>query len=275
MKNCVLIFFVLSSLSIYAQDKKGCDTIEPSYVSRMPGFYIKQCDYSEYNTYTFDYMNLEDKYTKKTVSGIFREIRYEKDPKEARKYSGTQIKVNYENAIIKAKGKSLSTRKNYFQFKHEGKNIYMRIYNADDTDDRDFMVAIIEEAEMKQDVVATISEGIDRDGKIALYGILFDVNKTTIKPESEPALKEVIEYLNSNPTVKIVVVGHTDNTGVFANNIALSKGRAVSVKDYLVKVGKINAARLLSDGVGSLCPVSTNNTEEGKSLNRRVEIVKQ
>lgn len=275
MKKILLLFTLLFSIASYSQDKKGCDTVEPNYVSRMPGFFIKNCEYSEYNTYTFDYMNLDDNLTKKTVSGLFRQIRYAKDPKEQRKFSGAQIKLNYENAIVKAKGESLSTRKNFFRLKHNGKTIYMRIYNADDTDDIDFTVVIVEEADMKQDVVASISEGIDRDGKIALYGILFDLNKTTIKPESEVALKEVIDYLNANPAVKIVVVGHTDNTGIFANNITLSKGRALSVKDYLVKVGKINPSRLLSDGVGSLCPVSTNSTEDGRKLNRRVEIVKQ
>ena len=71
------------------------------------------------------------------------------------------------------------------------------------------------------------------------------------------------------------MVGHTDNTGLFASNMTLSKARAKAVKDYLVNKGKIAATRLGSDGVGSLCPVATNGTEEGKALNRRVEIVKQ
>ena len=128
---------------------------------------------------------------------------------------------------------------------------------------------------MKQDIEINMSEGIDRDGKIALYGILFDVGKSVIKPESAPALQMVIDYLVANPAVKIYVVGHTDNTGLFASNITLSKARAKAVKDYLVTKGKIAATRLGSDGVGSLCPVATNGTEEGKALNRRVEIVKQ
>lgn len=275
MKKILQLFALLFSIASYGQDKKGCDTVEPNYVSRMPGFIIAHCKYSEFDEYNFAYMNKSDQYTKKSASGILREIRYDKDPKESRKFSGLQIRTNYENAFLKAKGESLSIRKNFFRLKHEGKIIYMKIDDAEDSDDRGFSVVIIEEADMKQDVVASISEGIDRDGKIALYGILFDVNKTTIKPESEVALKEVIDYLNANPAVKIVVVGHTDNTGIFANNITLSKGRALSVKDYLVKVGKINPARLLSDGVGALCPVSTNETDDGRKLNRRVEIVKQ
>ncbi len=159
--------------------------------------------------------------------------------------------------------------------KQSGKTVYFQIDNAVDTDDRGFEIIIVEVEEMKQDIEVNISEGIDRDGKIALYGILFDVNKATIKPESEKALQTVIDYLNANPTVKIYVVGHTDNTGVFANNITLSKNRALAIKNYLVTTGKINPARLASDGVASLCPVSSNTSDEGKALNRRVEIVKQ
>ena len=113
-----------------------------------------------------------------------------------------------------------------------------------------------------------MSEGIDRDGKIALYGILFDVGKSVIKPESAPALQIVIDYLIANPGVRIYVVGHTDNTGLFASNITLSKARAKAVKEYPVTKGKIAATRLGSEGVGSLCPVATNTTEEGKALNR-------
>lgn len=275
MKKLVYFLSLISVLSVSAQDKKGCDTVEPKYVTRMPGFIIENCEYSEFNTYTFAYQNVSDAYTKKEASGVFRKIKYKKDPKEIRKISGVQIRANYENAIVKAKGESLSKRKNFFRLKHEGREIFMKIDDAEDTDDKGYTVVIVETALMKQEVIADINEGLERDGKIALYGILFDINKTSIKPESELALKEVIDYLNAHPDVKIIVVGHTDNTGVFANNITLSKGRAQSVKDYLIKIGKINAARLLSDGVGSLCPVSTNGTDEGRALNRRVEIVKQ
>jgi outer membrane protein OmpA-like peptidoglycan-associated protein len=120
-----------------------------------------------------------------------------------------------------------------------------------------------------------MQESIDRDGKIALYGILFDTDKSDIKPESKVALNEIKDYLNENPTIKIFIVGHTDNTGIFSNNTTLSKARATSIKNYLVSIGKIQAVRLSTDGVASLCPISTNDTEQGRKLNRRVEIVKQ
>jgi outer membrane protein OmpA-like peptidoglycan-associated protein len=151
----------------------------------------------------------------------------------------------------------------------------MKIDDAVDSDDRGFIVTIVEVKNMKQELVLTIQESIEKDGKAALYGILFDVGKSIIKPESADALKQIIDYLNTNPQVKIIIVGHTDNTGNFLSNITLSKDRAESIKTYLVNTGKIDISRLQSDGVGPLCPVTTNATDDGRKLNRRVEIVKQ
>ncbi|MFZ4059503.1 MAG: OmpA family protein [Ferruginibacter sp.] len=276
MKHVMFVCLLATQMVVFAQkDKPGCENVEPKYMTRMPGFYISNCEKSEFNTYKFSFINLKDKREYKEVSGKFYKISYDKDPTETRIFSGKQILANYHNAVVKAKGESLALNKVFFKMKQEGKNIYFQIDNAVDSDDRGFELFIIEEESMKQDVEVNMSEEIDANGKIALYGILFDVNKATIKPESATALQVVIDYLTANPVVKIIVVGHTDNTGVFAKNLVLSKDRAKSVKDYLVSKGKIAADRLLSDGVASLCPVSTNETDAGKQLNRRVEIVKQ
>ncbi len=275
MKRFFVIFLVCISLPAMAQDKRGCDTVEPKYMTRMPGFLLENCDLSEFSTYKFSYIDLKDKRIYKEVAGRFYHLRYSKIKGESRKFSGEQIRFNYHNAVVKAKGSSLSLRKDFFKMNQNGKTVWFKIDNAEDADDQGFDLFIVETEEMKQDIEVNMSEGIDRDGKIALYGILFDVGKSVIKPESAPALQMVIDYLIANPGVKIYVVGHTDNTGLFASNITLSKARAKAVKDYLVTKGKIAATRLGSDGVASLCPVATNGTEEGKALNRRVEIVKQ
>lgn len=275
MKRLALLILVSISLLSSAQDKRGCDTIEPKYMTRMPGFLLENCDLSEFSTYKFSYIDLKDKRIYKEVAGRFYHLRYSKIKGESRKFSGEQIRFNYHNAVVKAKGSSLSLRKDFFKMNQNGKTVWFKIDNAEDADDQGFDLFIVETEEMKQDIEVNMSEGIDRDGKIALYGILFDVGKSVIKPESAPALQMVIDYLIANPGIKIYVVGHTDNTGLFASNITLSKARAKAVKDYLVTKGKIAATRLGSDGVGSLCPVATNATEEGKALNRRVEIVKQ
>ena len=275
MKRLLLFILVSYSLATAAQDKKGCDTVEPKYMTRMPGFKLDNCNLSEYSTYKFSYLDLKNNRIYKEVAGRFYHLKYAKIKEETRKFSGEQIRFNYHNAVLKAKGSSLSARKDFFKMNQNGKTVWFKIDNAEDSDDQGFDLFIVETEEMKQDIEVNMSEGIDRDGKIALYGILFDVGKSVIKPESAPALQIVIEYLTDNPTVKIHVVGHTDNTGLFASNITLSKARAKAVKDYLMTKGKIAATRLGSDGVGSLCPVATNDTEEGKALNRRVEIVKQ
>ena len=70
------------------------------------------------------------------------------------------------------------------------------------------------------------------------------------------------------------MVGHTDNSGTYERNMVLSKERAASVKNYLVSNLGIDPARIRTEGVGQVCPVASNNSEIGKKLNRRVEIVR-
>ena len=108
-----------------------------------------------------------------------------------------------------------------------------------------------------------------------MYGIPFDTGKSDIKPESEKAISSVATYLKENPEVNVYIVGHTDNVGDYTMNQKLSKSRGEAVKNYLVMRHNISATRLTGDGVGPVCPVTTNETEEGRSLNRRVEIVKK
>lgn len=276
MKKMLIILLVLISATTYAQpDTKRCEGAEPAYITRMPGFYINDCKNSDYNDVEFVYWT-KGKPQKIKKGGKYYHIFYFKNEGETRKFSSAQIHQNYFNAITKVKGKALDEKKTMFSASINGKEVYLQVHTAENsTDAGSYNIEVLEVESMQQEVVVNMEESIERDGKVALYGILFDVGKSVIKPESTEALNQIIEYLTTHPTVKIYVVGHTDNTGVFAGNIALSKARAKAVKDYLVTKGKIAATRLGSDGVASLCPVATNGTEEGKALNRRVEIVKQ
>ncbi|MDH5386669.1 MAG: OmpA family protein, partial [Candidatus Aminicenantes bacterium] len=106
-----------------------------------------------------------------------------------------------------------------------------------------------------------------------VYGIYFDLDSYTIKPESEPTLQAIADMLKANSSLKVYVVGHTDMTGKLDYNMELSLKRAGSAVDALVNTHGIAADRLKAQGVGPLCPVSTNSTEEGRKLNRRVELV--
>jgi OOP family OmpA-OmpF porin len=108
-------------------------------------------------------------------------------------------------------------------------------------------------------------------GSVAvLNNIFFDVDKYELKEKSKTELTRIVDFLNENPTVKIEISGHTDNTGSAQYNKQLSQKRAQSVYDYLVK-SNINATRLLSKGYGADKPVAPNDSDEHRQLNRRIE----
>ena len=140
-------------------------------------------------------------------------------------------------------------------------------------------VEIVEVAAMQQQMVTVsandMSKAMAATGRVALYGILFDTNKADVKPESKPALVEIDRLLKTDPTLKLRVVGHTDNQGALDANIALSKRRAEAVNAALVAQYGIAASRLSAFGVADLAPVASNTNEEGRAKNRRVELVPQ
>jgi len=105
---------------------------------------------------------------------------------------------------------------------------------------------------------------------IVLRGINFDVNKATIKPESEGVLDAAVEVLKENAGVRVQVAGYTDSTGADEYNQGLSERRANAVLDYLSSHG-IESSRLSSVGFGESNPVADNATADGRSQNRRVE----
>jgi OOP family OmpA-OmpF porin len=112
------------------------------------------------------------------------------------------------------------------------------------------------------------------EGKLISYGIYFDVNKDVVKPESYPSIKEIASILKDNPTVNIKIVGHTDSDGDDKSNLDLSKRRAASVKNVLIKDFSIDAARIETDGKGESEPIAKNDSAVNKALNRRVEFIK-
>lgn len=129
--------------------------------------------------------------------------------------------------------------------------------------------------EERMEVVSAseIEKGIAENGRVTLYGILFDFNKSVLKDESRPALDEIAKFLEADPERKLHVVGHTDAVGTFDFNLKLSKARANAVVAALTKSYGIAAARLKANGVGMLAPIATNATDEGRAKNRRVELV--
>lgn len=111
----------------------------------------------------------------------------------------------------------------------------------------------------------------EKDEVIVLRGIQFDFDKSNIKPEWRPVLDEGARVLKENPNVKVVIEGHTCSIGTDSYNLGLSERRAKSVEDYFVAKG-ISKNRMSTVGFGERKPIADNSTEEGRRLNRRVEI---
>jgi outer membrane protein OmpA-like peptidoglycan-associated protein len=120
-----------------------------------------------------------------------------------------------------------------------------------------------------------LRSGLVDEGKIALYGIYFDTGRAELKPESKAQLDEMAKLLDADKSLKVSIVGHTDNQGALDANLALSQRRAESVVAALVSTYRIDAARLRARGVANFSPVATNRTDTGRSKNRRVELVEQ
>lgn len=161
--------------------------------------------------------------------------------------------------------------------KKEGKDIYAVIYTVVDEKYTLITQDVIEVEKVETGLVTaeSISGGIEAEGRVILDGIFFETDKWDLKPESDAALRNIADYANKNPGMKFFIVGHTDNSGAYSGNLTLSENRAKAVVEALITKYSVNAAQLSSNGVASLSPVASNKTAEGKSRNRRVEIVEQ
>ena len=116
-------------------------------------------------------------------------------------------------------------------------------------------------------------EVLETRGHTILDGLEFQVGSSALTESSPDSLVALAAYLADNPDRNVTIVGHTDAQGSLSANIALSKRRAQSVVDRLVSEFGISSARLSAEGMGYLAPISSNLTEEGRNLNRRVEVM--
>jgi outer membrane protein OmpA-like peptidoglycan-associated protein len=149
---------------------------------------------------------------------------------------------------------------------------WVKLYVVSDA----YELTAIKEKQMEQVMTANAdgwAQQINQSGRVSVYGINFDTGKSTIRPDSEPALNEVVKLLQANPAWAMVVAGHTDNVGAQAANLTLSRDRAQSVISWLSLHG-VAGARLVAAGFGDTRPVAENQDEAGRQKNRRVDLVK-
>jgi outer membrane protein OmpA-like peptidoglycan-associated protein len=278
MKNVMAVifslFFVLAGFvfSVAAeQDVKGSK--DHPLLSRMPDFYISEYKDTEFDSHKFIGQD------KKPVSieGHKYYILYRLN-KGAAEPGELKIRRNIQDALKKIGGKVVFddnfNKVSIIVLQKEGKETWVEVRSYNNM----YKQTIVEKDIMKQEVVAnaeTMGNDINTTGHVSIYGIYFDTGKSEIKPESDAAISEIAKLLKNNDALKLYVVGHTDNVGSFDSNMKLSKERADAVAKALSDKYGIAAARLKPYGVASLSPITSNDTEDGKAKNRRVELVKQ
>jgi len=266
--------FLLLATGVAAQqaDFKGCKD-HALFPTRMPEYRIADCKVEDFGVYEFFAM----KGPKTPVEGKFTFITYSFTGERANEPSGLAVVRNYENAIRKVGGTILQSDPQRWvngKIVKDGQEAWVQAEKGNGK----IWLRIVEKKEMEQYIeadAAAFSNDINTTGHAAVYGINFDTGKSTIKPESAQAIGEIAKLLEADPGLKIHVVGHTDNVGGVDSNIKLSQDRAEAVLQALVRDHAIAPSRLRSFGCGQFAPVASNDTEEGRAKNRRVELVKQ
>jgi len=122
---------------------------------------------------------------------------------------------------------------------------------------------------------SAMQRAVEQTGRVALYGIQFGFDSAEILPASRPTLEEVGKFLRANPTMAVVVAGHTDAQGAFDYNVQLSGRRAQAVAAALARDHGVAAARMVAFGAGMAAPMASNDNDQGRAQNRRVEIVRR
>lgn len=270
-----LIFFFNTCLLISQNDKEGCKD-HPILPSRIPDYYIGNCEINDFSVHT-----LLTKQGDKTIEGKKTVIEY--FLKEGGKgVSETFVCKNYMEAIKKlgAKIEHESINRGVGVIKQSSGTTYwvdVTGYVGDGSPEQTghYYLTIIELAPMEQVISAkTIGDELKLSGRSVLY-IQFESGKSVIMQESKKIIEQMADYLKSNNNLKVFIVGHTDNNGSLEFNLQLSEQRALAVVKELINVYKVSSGQLTSKGVGQLAPVASNTSEDGKKLNRRVEMVLQ
>jgi len=270
LTSTLILGLVAAPAAAQKPDASGCK--DHALLNRIPDYWIEACTLRQFDAYEFATGKGKTK-----VEGQFSELRYQPPPNLSPKPSTLQVLRNVENAIKKIGGTVQATdaSKETFKLTKDGKEVWIEAWAAYTGQ---YILTIVEKAAMEQQLVANadaFADGLKATGHIAVDGILFETGKADLKPESNAAIAEVAKLLKSDAALKLFVVGHTDNVGAVDANMKLSQDRAQAVVGALVKTHGIAVARLKAFGNGPYSPVASNDADEGRTKNRRVELVKQ
>jgi OOP family OmpA-OmpF porin len=275
---------LVAALPCAAQQKPDVPgSKDPALLTRMPGFYIEEYRESQFDAHEF-VVQKGNSTANQRVEGHLTYWRYDIIPGTATPPSWLQIARNYQNAVQRLGGKQMydaGPRNNYdstFLISKNGADTWIELQPRGRSDGSGmYTLLIVEVQKMQQDVVANadaLKSGLADSGHVEVPGILFDFGKSELKPESQAAIQEIAKLLQSNPALKLWVVGHTDAVGSAESNVTLSNARAAAVIQALTERNGIDPKRLAPFGAGPYAPVASNDSEDGRARNRRVELVK-
>lgn len=280
--NCIRIIFLFTTVLVLTGVMFGLDVVEHPMIRPFPGSVIDPNSvFKDFAEYTFMVTDTQTGKTVKTpVKGKFWKLTYRlrdaTGKHNDKSHSVLEYRENYKQAALEHGGTILFEDQGHLTFTLPGDNggktwCEVQIWNYSQQDLR-----IIEEAEFKQSMTfgpTDMKTALDTDGRVQLHGILFDLDKATLQPESTKQLQQVVSLLKGNPDLKLEVQGHTDDQGPEDYNLKLSQKRAETVVAYLELFG-IETGRLSPRGYGESRPIADNTTGENRAKNRRVELVK-
>lgn len=159
-----------------------------------------------------------------------------------------------------------------------GGAVYATILVGEDKERVTAFIAVLETKSMESDRIRVMDAGamqqaIQAKGNVSVYGIHFDFDKDHLQPESKPTLDEISKLLSSVPQLRLEIVGHTDSRGAHDYNLDLSHRRAANVVAALVRDYAIAPDRLTASGAGATSPIASNDNDDGRARNRRVELI--
>lgn len=304
LKSVLITMIVIATSGVLnaQEDADGCR--DYPLFSRMPNYYLFNCEEVEFGSMKFPVgapnPNNENLIKSEIIEGKIMVFSFllKDDKKPA---SGLQIMRNFQNAAninggaIKGEyqgwckamyeysgsdinegtipfGNGCTNWSLTIKFAKDNKEVWVYVQMSGDGEGYDMLIA--EKEAMKQDIQANEMYDKINSGDVLTLYINFELGKSVIKSESKNIIEELYKMLSSNPTLKIIIEGHTDNVGNSASNKSLSEQRATSVQNSLVNKG-ISVDQIKTLGFGQDKPVADNSTEDGKAKNRRVEIKKQ